>query len=184
MKTRPSWTNKCATHILVSFIVLCFTGCVASPNLVFVTKGGIKAQGSIFGVIKKHEEINSIGIDIRKLSEIQLHDLWVGLDSTNQTLFAEISEDAIKKIGILRKNPPSAPSTETGYSVCGYAFTFDGGQCVNVSANRYGFPPKEGTSFVKFGSRKSGASLSLPCSVDDFEKVFGKSDKITRGYSE
>ena len=143
---------------------------------------GIKAQGAISGVFRKHEEINSIGIDPRQLSEVQLHDLWVGLDSTNQTLFSEITEDAIKKIGILRGNPPSAPSTETGYSVCGYAFKFDGGRCVNVSANRYGFPPKEGTAFVKFGSRKNEASLSLPCSVEDFEKVFGKADKITRGF--
>jgi hypothetical protein len=173
--------------MLISILVnTMLVGCsAASPNLLFVEMRGIKAQGAISGVFRKHEEINSIGIDIRELSEIQLHDLWVGLDSTNQTPFAEITEDAIKKIGVFRGNPPSAPSTKTGYFVCGYKFIFDGGQFASLMANQYqySFPPKEGNAFVKFGSRKNGASLSLPCSVEDFEKVFGKPDKITRGFS-
>jgi len=161
-------------------VVMSFTGCVRNPNLVFVTKGGIKAQGSIFGVFRKHEEINNIGIDIRELSEVQLHDLWVGLNSTNQTPFAEITEDAIKKIGIFRGNPSS------GYIGYGYAFRFDGGQFVGVMATEAKYSiytyPREGTAFIKLGSRKSGFSLSLPCSVDDFEKVFGKADDIKRGF--
>jgi hypothetical protein len=183
MNTRTSWTNKCATHILVLLIAMSFTGCVRNPNLVFVTKGGIKAQGNIFGVFKKHEQIELIAINPLELTDGQMHDLWVGFPLTNQITFAEITEDAIKKIGILRENPPSVPRTETGYSVCGYSFDFKGGRFDGFSANLYGWPPKDIIAFVKLGSRKSGSSLSLPCSVDDFEKVFGKADAVTRGFS-
>lgn len=173
--------------VLISIsVTTMLVGCsAASPNLLFAEMRGIKAQGDICRKnFRKHEEINSIGIDIHELSEIQLHDLWVGLNSTNQTSFAEITEDAIKKIGVFRGDTPSTPSTKTGYFVCGYKFIFDGGQFASLMANQYqySFPPKEGTAFVKFGSRKNGASLSLPCSVEDFEKVFGKADKITRGF--
>ena len=159
-----------------------FTGCVRSPNLVFVTKGGIKAQGSIFGVFKKHEQIELIEISPRKLTDGQMHDLWIGFPLTNQMTFAETTENAIKEFSepATKYYPASSPGT---YYVCGYSFSFEGGEFVGFSANLYGYPPKEITAFVKLGSRKSGSSLSLPCSVDDFEKVFGKADAIIRGFS-
>lgn len=165
---------------LLIFIATVFSGCAAaSPNLLFGQMRGINAKGTIS---KQGEQIGLIEIDPRALSEVQLHDLWVGLASTNQTTFAEITEDLIKKIGIPSTKYYSAPSTKTIYYVCGYSFRFEGGQLVSFLANQYGFPPKKTTAFVNLGSRKSKSSLSLPCSVDDFEKVFGKADKITRGF--
>jgi hypothetical protein len=170
MNTRTSWTNKCATNILVLLIAISITGC-SSPNLVFVTKGGIKAQGSVFGLFKTHEQIWLISINPRELTDGQMHDLWVGFPLTNQMTFAEITEDAINKISV-------TPAK------CGYSFDFKEGRLDGFYANLYGWPPKDIVAFVKLGSRKSGSSLSLPCSVDEFEKVFGKADSITRGYSE
>jgi hypothetical protein len=165
---------------LLIFIATVFSGCAAvTPNLLVAEMRGIDAKGTIS---KQREQVGLIEIDPRALSEAQLHDLWVGLASTNQTTFAEITEDLIKKIGIPSTNYYSAPTTKTTYYVCGYSFRFEGGQFVSFLANQYGFPPKKATAFVKLGSRKSDTSLSLPCSVDDFEKVFGKADKITRGF--
>ena len=171
-----------AIHILALFITVCFTGCVGSPNLVHVTKGGIKAYGSIFGVFKKHEQIELIEINPRELSDAQMHELWVGLSLTNQTTFSEITEDAIKTIGVPSTKYYSA-SNPDDYFVCGYDFNFKAGQLVGFSADLHGNPPKDTAAFVKLGSRKNGNSLSLPCSVDDFEKVFGKADDVTRFHS-
>ena len=170
-----------ATSILISVVALCLSGCVANPNLVFVTKGGITAHGSIFGVFKKHEEINLIAINPRELSDDRRRDIWIGLSSTNQTTFSEITEKLITDIGVSATHCYSAASPGH-YYVCGYSFRFREREFVAFSANRYGYPPKDITAFVKLGSRKNGSSLSLPCSVNDFEKVFGKADAITRGF--
>ena len=171
-----------AIHILVLFATACFTGCVGSPNLVHVTKGGIKAYGSIIGVFKKHEQIELIQINPRELSDDQTHELWVGLSLTNQLTFAEITEDAIKAIGIPATIYYSA-AEPNDYFVCGYDFNFKSGKLVGFSASINGNPPKDMVAFVKLGSRKSGNSLSFPCSVDDFEKVFGKADDVRRFHS-
>jgi hypothetical protein len=104
------------------------------------------------------------------------------LSPTHQTAFAEITESAIKEISTSNYIPKSAGKLSCIYYTGGYAFKFEEGHLVNFQANRYGFPPKKTTAFVRLGSRKSGSSLLLPCSVDDFEKVFGKADKITRGF--
>ena len=167
-----------STCVLVSLIAACFSGCVESPNLVFVTKGGIEAQG---GISWKRDHIDFIRINPRELSESQIRDFWVGLSPSEQVTFAEITEEAIKKVCVPATNYHSAANPGT-YRVSGYEFCFRGGQFVAFGANRYGYPPKNITAFVKLGSRQSGSSLSLPCGVDDFEKVFGKADSVKRGF--
>ena len=171
-----------ATYILIPILAVCLVGCAASPNLVNVTKGGITAHGTIFGVFKKHEQIDLIEINPRKLSDDERKSLWVGLSSTNQIAFSEITEAAIKRIGIPATNFYSAANPES-YFLCGYNFDFKDGEFVGFTASIYGNPPKDIVAFVKLGSLRSGSSLSFPCSVDDFEKVFGKADSINRYFS-
>src|SRR6266446_4499553 len=119
------------TYLRISIVALYFTGCASSPNLVSVTKGGIKGHG---GISRKLERIDLIQIRPRELSEGEIHDLWVGLSATNQMTLTEITEDAIKEIGVPAKNYYSAPSPETSYFVGGYSFSFEGGQLVAFDA--------------------------------------------------
>src|SRR5438105_15314438 len=92
--------------VVAAILAGCFT---ASPNLLFVDKGGIKAEGTIS---RRREQIGLIEINPRELSEAQIHDLWIGLSSTNHAAFADITENAIKRIGTPSTNYYSAPSTE------------------------------------------------------------------------
>jgi hypothetical protein len=164
---------------LLLILAAAFLCCMAaSPNILFVAKGGIKAQGTIS---KQREQIDLIQIDLQRVSELELRDLWVGLSPTNQITFAEVTESVIKETSSTNFVSETGKPSHTYYAA-GYSFRFEEGHLVNFQANRYGFPPKKTTAFVKLGSRKSETPLSLPCSVDDFEKVFGKADKITRGF--
>lgn len=171
-----------AIYILIPLVAVCLEGCAASPNLVDVTKGGIKAHGSIAGVFSKHEQIDLIEINPRDLSDDQRRDIWVGVSLTNQMAFSEITEEAIKGIGVPATNYYSTASLGR-YFLCGYSFNFKAGEFVGFTASLHGNPPKDKIAFVKLGSSKTGSSLSFPCSVDDFEKVFGKADDITRWFS-
>ena len=167
--------------ILLISVTAVLVGCFgATPNLIFANTRGIKAKGTISG---KLEKIRFIEINPRELSEIQIHDLWVGLSATNKTLFSEITESNIESIGILSTNYYSTSTANPTYFAFGYSFCFDRGQFISFLANQYGFPPKKVTAFVRLGSLKNQSELSLPCTIEDFEKVFGKANNITRGFS-
>ena len=167
--------------LLLNVTVLAvFSGCaVMSPNLLFVRMRGINAKGTIS---KQREQIGLIEVNIRQLSESQINDLWIGLSATNQTSLVEVTEDLIRQIGVPSTNFYSAASDASTYFYCGYSFRFEGGHFAKCLANQYGFPPKVGSAFVMLGSRKNAVSLSLPCSLYDFEKVFGSADKVERGF--
>lgn len=170
---------------LTSAILAVFCVCAtASPNLLFIEMDGVKARGNIYRkYFRIHQEINLIEVNPRKLSNDQLLELWVELEPTYRSSFAELSESILKKIGTL--STVYYPSLDVGntYYLHGYSFKYEDGQLVGFVANRYGFPPKKNTPFVKLGSRKTGASLSLPCSVDEFGKVFGRVENVSRGFS-
>lgn len=171
-----------AHHILALIVSVCVAGCIGSPNNLEVSKVGIKAYGRISGVFKKRDRIEVIQIDPRALSGEQAHDLWVGFAPTNQMTIADITEEVTQGIGVHSTNYYSAAGPHD-YIACGYALSFSEGQLVSFHATHHGFPPSYESRFVQLGSRKSGSSLSFPCTVDDFEKVFGKADKIRRDFA-
>jgi hypothetical protein len=130
--------------------------------LVF-SRGAIAANGEITGTFKRRESINHIEIFLRKLSDAELKDIWVAFSPTNWIALAEITEDKIKP-----------------YAANRYSFQFDGKKLVRFGAdyNEYIKPKSQET--VSLGSLKNKSALVLPCSVEDFEKVFGKADEIDR----
>jgi hypothetical protein len=151
-----------------------------AANALNVEKPGIEAEGRI----SEHNEwIEYIDAAPRKLSEDEFHDLVVGFSSGKQMLLSEITEDVIKRIATPATAYYSTARSDS-YYVDGYAFAFEKGQLTRFMVTVHGFPPKSAMAFDKISSQISGRSLSLPCSVDDFEKVFGKANKITRGYYE
>jgi hypothetical protein len=128
-------------------------------------RSAIEANGTIRGFLKRKEAILHIEICLRKLSASELQDYWIALSPTNRVALSEITEDTIKP-----------------YKFSHYLFKFENNRLVRFNAEvyGYGYPHYQNGSIVSIGSFKNETSLVLPCSVEDFEKVFGKPDEIAR----
>ena len=104
------------------------------------------------------------GIEISQDAE-ELQDIWVALSPTNRIALADITEDMLKP-----------------YAVNHYTFEFNGNKLVRFEAEVYGRDYssfKEGNT-ISLGSLRNKSTLTLPCSVEGFEKVFGEPDEIDR----
>ncbi len=125
----------------------------------------IEADGDITGVFKPKEQIFHIQIYPKKMSASELNDFCVIFSPTNRIALADITQDKIKP-----------------YTVDHCSFQFEGNILVKVEAEAYGFgyPAFVKGNSVSLGSLKNTGSLVLPCSIGDFEKVFGTADEIDR----
>ncbi len=138
----------------------------------------IEASGRITGVIRRKEILCSIELFPGNLSEAERHNIWFVLSRTNCIALSDATENRIKAIALESHDNSPLPRT---YSVNRYRFEYQGNKLVKLTGYEYddSSHPVRGTS-VNFGSLKSNSSLVLPCSVQDFETVFGKADEITR----
>jgi hypothetical protein len=128
-------------------------------------RAAIEADGNISGVFINKERIINIEILPKKLSEVDLRDIWVTLSPTNRIALADITEDKVKS-----------------YADNHHFFKFDRDKLIGFGVDVYGY---EYPTFIKgnvvgLGSLKKNSSLTLPCSPNDFEKVFGKANEIDR----
>jgi hypothetical protein len=130
-------------------------------------RGTVEADGRIRGLFKRKDQILHIQMFPNKLSQAERQDIWVALSPTNRIALADITEDKIKL-----------------YSVDHCSFEFYGKKLARFSADIYGYdnddPDFKMGNPVSVGSIKNKSSLRLPCSVEDFEKVFGNADEIKR----
>ena len=128
-------------------------------------RAAIEADGDISGVFINKERVIHIEIFPKKLSEADLRDIWVTLSPTNRIALADITEDKVKS-----------------YADNHHFFGFDGHKLVGFGVDVYGYeyPTFIKGNVVSLGSFKNNSSLTLPCSPNDFEKVFGKADEIDR----
>jgi len=155
------------------------SGCVTSPNLLFLKRPGIDAQG---GISRKREQIDVITITPQQLPDQDRHDLWVEISPDNRLPLADITEDIIKKASVKSYITTNTGTTSCSYYIAGYSFEFEAGHFTRLDAIRYSFPPPNIPVHVEFGSQKRNCKLSLPCSIADFENVFGASNTVTRGF--
>jgi hypothetical protein len=167
---------------LLLLIIGCNAGCIGSPNLLTLTKEGIRGQGSISF---RGEQIELIDIYPDKLSQEERQNITIGFSSGKQVRIQSITEDLLKVIATPASHYyPQYYSTSHNprYYVDGYDFEFESGRLKELSVNLYGWPPKDITAFVNISSA-NGATLKLPCPISDFEAVFGHV-KIGRAYYE
>jgi len=129
------------------------------------SRASIQADGDLQGVFKKKERVLHIEIFPKKLPEEELQDIWVSFSPTNKFSLADITEDKIKP-----------------YADNQHSFQFENGNLVKFNVNVYGYeyPNFKRGNIVALGSIKNNRSLTLPCSIEDFENVFGKADEIDR----
>ncbi len=160
--------------LLVSSLSACDT-----PKVLIIESPGIRAQGYSSA---QREWIEQIELDPRKLPTGQDHDLWIGLSTGNRMLVSEITEESIRRISVFPSRPLKGQVANNCCSAGGFGFDFEGGNLTHFGTSIYG--DNNGSASPRLGSQKSGRSLSLPCSVDEYEQVFGKAAHITRRYYE
>jgi hypothetical protein len=167
-------------HISISLCVLLFLlpGCNASPNFITVSKDGIRAEGLIS---HKGEQIDVIDIYPDKLSPEYRQNLWIGFSPGKRVPLQAINEDFLKQNAIPSTRYYSNP-IKPHYLIDGYDIEIKNGHVARVLFGANDWSPRRAPAFAELGLLDE-ASLKLPCSVDDLEKVFGKA-KIDRSYVE
>jgi hypothetical protein len=168
--------------MLLLLALSCSAGCTASPNLLTLTNNGIRAQGTIS---YKGERIEEIDIYPDKLVSDKGRQLWVSFSSGKEMTLQNITEQMMQALATPASSYyPQYYSVHENhdYYIDGYNFQFKNGRLIKLSINLYGWPPRDRIAFVNIG-RSNGPSVKLPCSVSDFEKVFGKAN-IARAYYE
>ncbi len=132
------------------------------------SRDAIEAQGGISGIFKRKEKISIIDMFPRKLQEADLHDIWVELSPTNRIMLADITEESIR------------PDPSGLY----YSYRFEDHKLVGfkIAAYDHGYPHYDENKTIRIGSLKNKSSLKLPCSLKDFEKVFGRADEVDRKF--
>jgi hypothetical protein len=132
------------------------------------SRNAIEADGSISGIFRRKESIGDVAIWPKKLSQTELQDIWVEFSPTNRITLADITEDKIK-------------SDPDGIY---YSYQFEAHKLVffEVKSHDRDYPNYKEEKTVRIGSLKNKSSFKLPCSLEDFEKVFGKADEIDRNF--
>ena len=170
----------------MAVIVLCvaFTGCPSffGDSLYRYEKGKLLARGWISSEAKGGARLDSLDIEelnTEKVSREFRDDIWVELRCGEKTKLSALTIQFVKERGFKEnhfKNDLSIYDSENS----GFEFDFsqDGILC-----EWHIFPVVKHASFSstvnpRMGSFSTGKSLALPCSVPEFESVFGKPDKL------
>ena len=129
------------------------------------SRGAIVADGETTGTFKHTDHIEHVVIFPEKLTTAELQDICVIFSPTNRIALADLTEDKIKS-----------------YAVDNSSFHFNVSKLVEFESGRYYWdhPEINKGNVVCLCSLKNNRSLVLPCSVEDFEKVFGKADEVER----
>jgi hypothetical protein len=167
---------------LLASVVLC--GCItgSDSNRIEVRKGPVFAKGVVRSASR--EELDWVELDVGKSQGDPLTNMWVEVQSTEKATLTSITPKFLKEKGAADwKGPDRTYGGTATYYLRGYAFCFDGERLIAFKANRSGFPPGKREAKPRLGLVAGGASLTLPCSLPEFESVFGKPDDVTRGWA-
>lgn len=148
-------------------------------NIIEVRKGEILAQGE---PTRDGERLNVLTIDLQRMSSDGKTNLWVEFPDNQKFALSAITMEEVKSRSTKEWQSPDS-KTQKSFDVGGYWFEFDGNTLISLSVSKYGRPPTQKIAFTRIGSFSSNASLSLPCTLGQFEEVFGKADQIKRWWS-
>ena len=164
--------------VIFIFLSVIFTGC--APNFVEIHKKGILAEGS--EVFRGSEKIDYFQINPAMMSQSDQTNLWIELSDGAKTSFANLTRAFVKPHAIFESIEPHSDSNkEAIFYRDGYTFTFSGEKLVNLKITTTCWPAAaQNNAFTKIGLFSSNQTLSLPCTVKQFEEVFGKAEKVDR----
>ena len=158
----------CTLRMLLALCVVS-CGCITIPNATEVRSGIVFAQGH---PSMRGDTLGYLQIDLRSANADYRHDIWAATKDGKSVALADIT------IGLLKSQGARewiGSSHEYGGTVCydilNSHYWFDGERLIAIRA-------WEETGFrgPRFGSRSSGSAITLPCTLREFESVFGKSE--------
>ncbi len=156
-------------------MTLIVTSC--APNLVEVHKGDIVGyRGTQRPPLRTQELIGELDVSLRNLASEDRTNLWLEFADGEKMTFDAINLLQIKQHGASASTNSS--STQTTYSRDGYKFIFDGSTPIQLMILQHGWPDRGTNVFSRVGSFSSNQTLTLPCTLKQFEAVFGKPDLI------
>ena len=168
-------------NLFVFVIGIVLWGCatVPVPGKLEVIKGNIHAQGRVATAEKGGALIRAIQIDLSTAPSEFLEDIWVVVRIVGKTTLAKVTPQLLKENGytIMEVKPPREGLTDR-YCDSGFSFDFNrDGKLIRLEANT-GSNDDTSTENPRIGSFSSTLSLALPCTLPQFNSVFGKSDKV------
>jgi len=178
------WEVQLIKTLSAIFASVALCGCImgSDSNRIEVRKGPVLAKGIVMSATQ--EKLEWVELDLDKSQNALLTNLWVEVQSMGKTELSSITPKFLKEKGAAdwKGRDKNYGGTVT-YYLHGYAFCFDDDRLVALKANRFGFPPSKQESKPRIGLVASEASLTLPCSLPELESVFGKPDKVIRGWA-
>jgi len=161
----------------IASLTLVLTSC--APNVVEVHKGAIVGYGETrHPPLRTTELIGELDINLRDISNEDRTNLWLEFANGEKMTFEAISLQQMKQLAASEDTNTS--NAQITYSKDGYAFSFDGSTPVKLMIFQQSGPPQYTNVFSKVGSLSSNQVLTLPCTLKQFEAVFGKPDQIDR----
>jgi len=167
-------------------IVVCLTtvGCASDFHFLTVSKNSIYGSGRVS--TRLGEQLTEIEIDLRSPGTTLAADIWIEMpDGENTTL------DSISRVGLIRENARERKekhneyyrySDKTRFELPGFVFWFDDDRLVGVEARPVVQGASQRSVRPALGSRSRETSLTLPCTSQEFESVFGKADRVKMGH--
>jgi len=144
-----------------------------------IARGSVVAEGGFTGIFKRREQFTSIEICADNLAESDLRDLWIALSPTNRTALADLTEDKFKELAGASEN---VLLPRGSYRFKQYTFHFEHSKLVRLSGFNYPDSDRWHDPIpLRIGSAIRQRELSLPCTLPEFEGVFGKADQVDRG---
>jgi hypothetical protein len=172
-------TNIVSRFVIVLTAVM-MTSC--APNVLNIQKGAIFGEGrTSYPPLRGGEKIHSLDINPQKMSHADQTNLWVELPDGEKVSFAAMTRAKIKSHAIWEtKDPRSNSDEKADYFAGSYNFRFDGETLFNLHIVDQGWQTHYAKGFPKIGSFSSNHFLILPCTLKEFEEVFGKPNQIDR----
>ena len=163
-----------AIMIVVVGIYLCvFMRDLLSDNRLFFDKAGIHVEGDP-GLPKEGGfRLDYLVMDLTKVDSNLLNDIWVELRCGEKTKLTALTFDLWK---------------EHYKDKCNFSFSFDQeGRLIELHPDTGRHHDVHGviagSCNPRMGSFSTGKSVVFPCSIPEFESVFGKADKMGTGFS-
>ena len=167
----------------IIFVCFAFLGCpslFADPTYT-CEKGKLLASGWFFSEIKGGARLDSLDIEElnpEKVSREFLDDIWVELRCGEKTKLSALTIQFVKERGFKEnhfKNYLTIYDSENSGFI--FYFSQEGTLCELKICPTFNYFTLSSNHNPRMGSFSTGKSLALPCSVPEFESVFGKVDK-------
>jgi hypothetical protein len=170
--------TQIATKILMVILISgIFSGCVLMGSYrVYVRRECISGSGSA-SRNHDHDQLRVVTINLTDAKGDVWDDIWIELSPGEKTSIGSITRTLLME---------HQAKHENNCSDCFFfgrlTFEFNGEILKKVDAD-WGVTPAAKKGFnPRIGSVHRGASLTLPCTIPQFESVFGECDKVWRDY--